>query len=51
MRRDDERQVQTKSGLVNSLDQRTSAYNRTLIEASVDPLVTISADGKITGVS
>lgn len=28
-----------------------SAYNRSLIEASLDPLVTISADGKITDVN
>ena len=28
-----------------------NAYNRSLIEASLDPLVTISADGKITDVN
>ncbi len=31
--------------------RRASAYNRSLIEASLDPLVTISADGKITDVN
>ena len=31
--------------------QAASAYNRSLIEASLDPLVTISADGKITDVN
>jgi PAS domain S-box-containing protein len=31
--------------------QRVSAYNRSLIEASPDPLVTIGADGKITDVN
>jgi len=51
MRRDDGGQGQPKSGLASYLDQRTSAYNRTLIEASVDPLVTISAEGKITDVN
>ena len=51
MRRDDGGQGQPKGGLANSLDQRTSAYNLTLIEASVDPLVTISPDGKITDVN
>ena len=30
---------------------RASAYNRCLIETSVDPLVTISADGKISDVN
>lgn len=30
---------------------RSSAYNRSLIEASLDPLVTIGADGKITDVN
>ena len=30
---------------------RASAYNRSLIEASLDPLVTISPDGKITDVN
>ena len=28
--------------------RRANTYNRSLIEASLDPLVTISADGKIT---
>ena len=31
--------------------QRTSAYTRSLIEASLDPLVTINAEGKITDVN
>ena len=31
--------------------RRASAYNRSLIEASVDPLVTIAPDGKITDVN
>ncbi len=31
--------------------QRASAYNRRLIEASLDPLVTIGPDGKITDVN
>ena len=31
--------------------QRASAYNRSLIEASLDPLVTISAEGKVTDVN
>jgi PAS domain S-box-containing protein len=31
--------------------RQASAYNRSLIEASLDPLVTIAADGKITDVN
>jgi PAS domain S-box-containing protein len=31
--------------------RRASAYNRSLLEASVDPLVTIAGDGKITDVN
>ena len=31
--------------------QAASSYNRSLIEASLDPLVTISAEGKITDVN
>ena len=31
--------------------QRASAYHRTLLEASLDPLVTIAPDGKITDVN
>jgi len=31
--------------------QKASAYNRSLLEASLDPLVTIGADGKITDVN
>lgn len=33
---------------IESSAQRASAYNRSLIEASLDPLVTIDLDGKIT---
>ncbi|MBI3913295.1 MAG: PAS domain-containing protein, partial [Chloroflexi bacterium] len=32
-------------------DEQTSQYARSLIEASLDPLVTISPDGKITDVN
>jgi PAS domain S-box-containing protein len=35
----------------NYLVQRASQYSRSLIEASLDPLVTINADGKITDVN
>src|SRR5208283_2687845 len=31
--------------------RRASAYNRRLLEASLDPLVTIGTDGKITDVN
>ena len=31
--------------------RRASAYNRRLLEASLDPLVTIGPDGKITDVN
>ena len=31
--------------------RRAYAYNRSLIEASLDPLVTIAPDGKITDVN
>lgn len=34
-----------------ALLQQASAYNRSLIEASIDPLVTIGPDGKITDVN
>jgi len=33
---------------LNSLDNETREYARSLIEASLDPLVTISPEGKIT---
>lgn len=32
-------------------DQNTSAYNRSLIEASLDPLMTIDGEGKVTDVN
>jgi len=32
-------------------DEQASQYARSLIEASLDPLVTINADGKITDVN
>src|SRR5512142_2206179 len=32
-------------------EDRASAYNRSLLEASLDPLVTIGSDGKITDVN
>jgi len=35
----------------DALLRRASAYNRSLLEASLDPLVTIAADGKITDVN
>ena len=35
----------------NSGDQQASQYARSLIEASLDPLVTISPAGKITDVN
>jgi PAS domain S-box-containing protein len=37
--------------LQNALQARTAGYTRSLIEASLDPLVTISPDGKITDVN
>jgi PAS domain S-box-containing protein len=36
---------------LNSSVERTAQYSRSLIEASLDPLVTISAEGKITDVN
>lgn len=38
---------------MNGTDEKkvASSYARSLIEASLDPLVTISADGKITDVN
>jgi PAS domain S-box-containing protein len=41
----------TKSKLAEEALRLANAYNRSLIEASLDPLVTIGADGKITDVN
>jgi PAS domain S-box-containing protein len=41
----------TVQKLAEAKQRASSAYARSLIEASVDPLVTISADGKITDVN
>ncbi|AFM27703.1 PAS domain S-box protein [Desulfomonile tiedjei] len=41
----------TESKRAEKALQAASAYNRSLIEASLDPLVTISAEGKITDVN
>jgi len=41
----------TERKLAGQKLQRASAYNRSLLEASLDPLVTISPDGKITDVN
>jgi PAS domain S-box-containing protein len=41
----------TKSKRAEEALRTASAYNRRLIEASLDPLVTIGADGKITDVN
>jgi PAS domain S-box-containing protein len=38
----------TERHLANEAVRRAGAYNRSLIEASLDPLVTIAPDGKIT---
>ncbi|HET7213102.1 MAG TPA: PAS domain S-box protein, partial [Terriglobia bacterium] len=52
-----ERRVQEKTGELLAKRQaeqalaRANAYNRSLIEASIDPLVTIGADGRITDVN
>lgn len=40
-----------KSDITDEKSQTASSYARSLIEASLDPLVTISADGKITDVN
>ena len=44
-------QLKKSAQQVNDSIQRASQYARSLIEASLDPLVTISADGKITDVN
>ncbi|MEW6113143.1 MAG: PAS domain S-box protein [Thermodesulfobacteriota bacterium] len=41
----------TESKRAEKALQQANAYNRSLIEASLDPLVTISAEGKITDVN
>ena len=41
----------TERHLADEAARRTGAYNRSLIEASLDPLVTIAPDGKITDVN
>ena len=41
----------TKRHLADEAVRRAGAYNRSLIEASLDPLVTIAPDGKITDVN
>jgi PAS domain S-box-containing protein len=43
-----EAEVRHKRRLAEDKIRQASAYNRSLIEASLDPLVTIDADGKIT---
>jgi PAS domain S-box-containing protein len=50
---DDEQNVTGFSSICRDITQRAqySQYARSLIEASLDPLVTISADGKITDVN
>jgi len=47
----DVKDSKNKSKKAEEALQRASAYNRTLIEASLDPLVTIGPDGKITDVN
>lgn len=41
----------TERKMAEELQRASSAYARSLIEASLDPLVTISAEGKITDVN
>jgi PAS domain S-box-containing protein len=41
----------TERHIANEAARRAGAYNRSLIEASLDPLVTIAPDGKITDVN
>ena len=41
----------TERHLAGEAVRRAGAYNRSLIEASLDPLVTIARDGKITDVN
>jgi PAS domain S-box-containing protein len=41
----------SESRRASDSSQRANAYNRSLIEASLDPLVTIGPDGKITDVN
>ncbi len=42
---------QKNKGLEDAQEKLLSQYSRTLIEASLDPLVTIDADGKITDIN
>jgi PAS domain S-box-containing protein len=46
-----EAEVRRERRLAEERIRQASAYNRSLIEASPDPLVTIDADGKITDVN
>lgn len=52
-----DRIANNQAELVRTVDERTAelrmanAYNRSLIEASLDPLVTISREGKVTDVN
>jgi len=46
-----EAEVRRERKLAEEKIRLASAYNRSLIEASMDPLVTIAADGKITDVN
>jgi PAS domain S-box-containing protein len=43
--------IYLRESTIRRLGQEASQYARSLIEASLDPLVTISADGKITDVN
>ncbi|MGO9571370.1 MAG: PAS domain S-box protein [Desulfomonilaceae bacterium] len=58
--KDERRVITTYRGIIRDITERkkgeealqeASLYNRSLIEASLDPLVTISAEGKITDVN
>jgi|GEM_PF-621058 len=49
-RRASNRDITTQK-LAEEALERANAYHRTLIEASIDPLVTISADGRISDVN
>ncbi|MDD5492481.1 MAG: PAS domain S-box protein, partial [bacterium] len=47
----DDKQLKPLMALAMDEQQQASQYARSLIEASLDPLVTISADGKVTDVN